>query len=67
MPALRDDGGAGAPAGGDELSEREERIADVLQRVWFASLIGWNNGLHAQSGIVEQTRIAAELLLRDEG
>ena len=56
----------GSPPGADELSEREERIADVLQRVWFAALIGWNNGLHAQSGIVDQTRIAAELLLRDE-
>lgn len=55
----------GAHPGSDELSEREERIADVLQRVWFASLIGWNNGLHAQTGIVDQTRIAAELLLRD--
>ncbi len=54
----------GTPSGGDELSEREERIADVLQRVWFASLIGWNCGLHAQAEIVEQTRIAAELLLR---
>ena len=55
----------GSAAGAGELSEREERIADVLQRVWFAALIGWNNGLHAQAGIVEQTRIAAELLLRD--
>jgi AcrR family transcriptional regulator len=54
------------PGGDDQLSAREERIADVLQRVWFASLIGWNNGLHAQTGIVEQTRIAAELLLRDD-
>jgi AcrR family transcriptional regulator len=53
----------GAPPGGVELSEREEQIADVLQRVWFASLVGWNNGLHAQTGIVEQTRVAAELLL----
>ena len=54
----------GTPPGGEELSEREERIADVLQRVWFASLIGWNNGLHPQTGIVEQTRVAAELLLQ---
>lgn len=55
----------GSPPGDVELSEREEQIADVLQRVWFASLIGWNNGLHAQTGIVEQTRVAAELLLND--
>ena len=45
-------------------SAEEIRIADVLQRVWFATLVGWSNGLHAQPGIVEHTRNAAELLLR---
>ena len=45
-------------------SDEEIRIADVLQRVWFATLVGWSNGLHAQPGIIEHTRIAAELLLR---
>lgn len=55
----------GEPADGTPLSEREEQLADVLQRAWFASLIGWNNGLHGQNDIVEQTRVAAELLLRD--
>ena len=55
----------GTSPGNDPLSAREEQIADVLQRVWFASLIGWNNGLHDHHGIVEQTRTAAELLLRD--
>ena len=48
-------------------SEEEIRIADVLQRVWFATLVGWSNGLHAQPGIVEHTRNAAELLLRGRG
>jgi AcrR family transcriptional regulator len=45
-------------------SAEEAAIADVLQRVWFATLVGWSNGLHAQPAIVEHTRNAAELLLR---
>jgi hypothetical protein len=56
----------GAPSGAADVvpSVEEIRIADVLQRVWFATLVGWSNGLHAQPGIVEHTRNAAELLLR---
>jgi len=59
----------GAPSPAQQLvpSEEEIRIADVLQRVWFATLVGWSNGLHAQPGIVEHTRNAAELLLRGRG
>ncbi len=49
------------------LSAEEIGIADVLQRVWFATLVGWSNGLHAQPAIVEHTRNAAELLLRPRG
>jgi AcrR family transcriptional regulator len=49
----------------DVVPSAEERaIADVLQRVWFATLVGWSNGLHGQPGIVDHTRNAAELLLR---
>jgi hypothetical protein len=45
----------------------ERRLADVLQHVWFSSLIGWSAGLHGQNGIVDDTRAAAELLLRGSG
>jgi AcrR family transcriptional regulator len=45
-------------------SPEENAIADVLQRVWFATLVGWSNGLHNQPAIVEHTRNAASLLLR---
>ena len=44
----------------------EHKLAFVLQQVWFASLIGWSAGLHDQSGIVEQTRDAARLLLSNQ-
>ena len=50
---------------GSAPTEHERRIADVLGQVWFASLVGWAGGLHGQAAVVEQTRIAAELLLKD--
>ncbi len=50
-----------------DASEPERRIGDVLQQVWFASLIGWCAGLHGQGAIVEQTRSAAELLIAGAG
>lgn len=50
-----------------EPSEPERRIGNVLQQVWFASLIGWGAGLHGQGAIVDQTREAAELLIAGAG
>jgi TetR/AcrR family transcriptional regulator, cholesterol catabolism regulator len=47
----------------DSASEHEQRVCAVLQQVWFAALIGWMSGLHKQSEVVAQVRIAAELLL----
>ncbi|MGH7291744.1 MAG: TetR/AcrR family transcriptional regulator [Myxococcota bacterium] len=44
-------------------TEHEQRLCAVLQQVWFAALIGWMSGLHKQSEVVAQVRIAAELLL----
>jgi AcrR family transcriptional regulator len=57
-------GEAGSEAG--EPNARERDLANVLQQVWFASLVGWAGGVHGQSMILEATRTAAELLLRDE-
>jgi len=57
--------GASAPGEGAPTSGEEEAIARSLQMVWFASLVGWSGDVHGQSGIVEQTRAAAELMLRD--
>jgi hypothetical protein len=47
-----------------EVSELEENVSFLLQQVWFASLVGWSSGLHSRKKVVEQMRIAAELLLR---
>jgi len=45
-------------------SAREDAIADLLQNVWFAALVGWAGGLHGQNVVVEKVRAAAELVLR---
>ncbi len=50
---------------GREPSTEELRIASVLSQVWFASLVGWAGGTHGPATIVERTKSAADLLLRD--
>ena len=57
--------GASAPGEGAPTSSEEQALARSLQMVWFASLVGWSGGVHGQSEIMEQTRAAAELMLRD--
>jgi len=47
-------------------SERERRIALVLQNVWFASLIGWASGLHPIGTITQRVREAVELVLPED-
>jgi len=49
--------------GGAQTSERDQRVATVLQHVWFASLVGWTGGLHDQSGVLDRVQMAAEQLL----
>ena len=63
ISALRGNGAGGAA--GAETSAEERRRADILQAVGFAALVGWAGGLHGQAVIVERTRSAAELVLRD--
>jgi AcrR family transcriptional regulator len=47
------------PAG----TERERRVALVLEHVWFACLLGWVSGLHPVKTITERMRDAVSLLL----
>jgi AcrR family transcriptional regulator len=58
----------GAEAPGEALppTDEERALARSLQMVWFAALVGWSGGVHGQPGIVEQTRVAADLMLRDQ-
>jgi len=57
IASLRGDGGGAPP------SEREQRLAQALVRVWFASLSGWVGGVHDVVTVVAETCSAAELML----
>jgi AcrR family transcriptional regulator len=46
-------------------TERERRIALVLQNVWFASLIGWASGLHPIGTVMQRMQETIELLVGD--
>lgn len=50
-----------APA--SELAFDANRMAYLLQQVWFASMIGWMGGLHDSDEAVQQTAFAANHLL----
>ncbi len=54
-------------SGGHPPSELERQLAWNLNLAWFALIIGWSGGLHSQSAVIENTRAAAELLLRGTG
>jgi AcrR family transcriptional regulator len=44
-------------------SEREATVAVYLQRIWFASLVGWSAGLQGQNDVLDQMDTACDLLL----
>ena len=45
-------------------TEQESTLSFLLQQLWFASLVGWSAGLFDNSAILEQLRVAGELLTR---
>jgi AcrR family transcriptional regulator len=53
--------------GGAGATGREERVATVLQNVWFASLVGWTGGLHDEGRVLDHVHAAADQLLGDGG
>jgi AcrR family transcriptional regulator len=60
IAALR---GGDFPTPASAPSEREATVAVYLQRIWFASLVGWSAGLHGQNDVIEQVEKACDLLL----
>ena len=48
------------------LAQRERDIAQTLMHTWFSALVGWSAGMHSERGVVEQVRVAAELILDPE-
>jgi AcrR family transcriptional regulator len=50
---------------GDVIAtERESRLADTLELIWFALLVGWSSGQHGQAAAIDKMRDSAELVLR---
>jgi AcrR family transcriptional regulator len=45
-------------------TEQESTLSFILQQLWFASLVGWSAGLFEHTAIVDQLRVAGELLAR---
>ena len=45
-------------------SKKENKLAFLLQQIWFAALVGWSAGLVSQNDVVEQVKGAAALLLK---
>ncbi len=43
---------------------RERTIADTLDLMWFALLVGWSGGIHDLAAIMDRMRTSAELVLR---
>lgn len=46
-----------------EVTQREATVAVYLQRIWFASLVGWSGGLQGQNDVIDQMQTACDLLL----
>lgn len=44
-------------------SDRERILAELLQNVWFAALVGWTGGLHEPEYVVTQVQNATRMLL----
>ncbi len=45
-------------------SERESMLADTLDLIWFALMVGWSGGVHGQAAVIEKMRNSAGLVLR---
>jgi AcrR family transcriptional regulator len=64
VAAIRDEAPAVQGSLAEPLgSERERRIALVLEHVWFACLLGWVSGLHPVKTVTERMRDTVSLLL----
>jgi AcrR family transcriptional regulator len=48
----------------DPPSEKEATLALLLQQLWFAALVAWSAGLQTQAQVVDQMRMAADVLMR---
>jgi hypothetical protein len=54
----------GGPSGVELPAESEQLVAEVLQDVLFASLVGWTGGLHGADDVLKHLKDATHMLLR---
>jgi AcrR family transcriptional regulator len=64
VASLRGQDVAGPGEGGQPPTPTEMKIADTLEQVWFALLVGWSGGQHSQAALVDKMCVSAELVLR---
>ena len=43
---------------------RESQIAETLNQIWYALLMGWAGGVHGESSMLDKMRSSAQLVLR---
>lgn len=67
LVALRGDPAASGDGPDLPADERERRVTDTLEAIWFSQLVGWSGGLRNQASMIECMRESAELLLRGAG
>ena len=49
----------------ESMTDRERLLGDVMNRVWFAVMVGWSGGLYTSAQINQQMRAAVELILNE--
>jgi len=45
-------------------TRKEERLAILLQQMWFAMLVGWSAGLYSQNETLDQMRHTTKVIMR---
>ena len=48
-------------------SAEEARIAETLDLIWFALMVGWSGGIHGQAAVIEKMTESARIFLRGAG
>jgi AcrR family transcriptional regulator len=67
LVALRGDTAPGDGVARAPADEREKRVTDTLEAIWFSQLVGWSGGLRTQALMIDCMRDSAQLLLRGAG
>ncbi len=49
------------------VTDKEVKLAILLQQLWYASLVGWSAGLVGQNDVIEQIKDSAAIISRGMG